>query len=147
MHRKLRHGRTVHRSQGLRGRCVSFDLAPSSSSWAIVHARSVPLSRRCSNNVASSCTPVREEKSHPRPRKYPALGGCPLDTTNRYSRFDMDLRVQPAAKRRSALPAQRTFARILRCRATSRPLVHDRTFRFISARAIHFDAVHSRPNA
>lgn len=38
------------------------------------------------------------EKSHPRPGKYSALGSCPLDTTNRYSSFDMDLRVQPAAK-------------------------------------------------
>lgn len=30
---------------------------------------------------------------------FPLLGGCPLDTTNRYSRFDMDLGgVQPPAK-------------------------------------------------
>lgn len=46
---------------------------------------------------ASRWTRTRE-KSHPRPGKYSALGSCPLDTTNRYSSFDMDLRVQPAAK-------------------------------------------------
>lgn len=42
----------------------------------------------------------REKKSHPRSvQSIPLLGGCPLDTTNRYSRFDMDLGgVQPPAK-------------------------------------------------
>jgi hypothetical protein len=31
------------------------------------------------------------EKGHPRPEKCSALGGWPLDTTNRYRPFDMDL--------------------------------------------------------
>lgn len=34
---------------------------------------------------------VQERKGHPRPEKYFALGGWPLDTTNRYRLFDMDL--------------------------------------------------------
>jgi len=43
------------------------------------------------------------EKGHPRPEKCSALGGWPLDTTNRYRPFDMDLgTVQPNAK---VLPA------------------------------------------
>lgn len=112
--RKLRHSRTVRRARGVYAD-ISFGLPPppslspalsplfylsSSSQPSCSFVRSydhLSCFVATGRPYASRWTRTRE-KSHPRPGKYSALGSCPLDTTNRYSSFDMDLRVQSAAK-------------------------------------------------
>lgn len=95
VHRKLRHSRTVRRSRGKgrgggEGICVARPISPSFPTLSFFS-----LQRR-----GRGWTRTRGKKSHPRSlQSIPLLGGCPLDTTNRYSRFDMDLGgVQPPAK-------------------------------------------------
>jgi len=97
-HKKLRHTRTIHRARGVcrisRHPCplLSFSL-PLVSPFRF-------FALACKASGAD----VQERNGAPsRPEKCSVLGGWPLDTTNRYRPFDMDLGiVQPNAKVLSA---------------------------------------------
>lgn len=70
----------------------SFPLASPSRSIALARARRTE--RTC-----------RREKGHHRPEKCSALGGWPLDTTNRYRPFDMDLGIGTGERKSSRQPS------------------------------------------
>lgn len=94
-HKKLRHTRTIHRTRDVcaisRHPCPRFFSFPfASPSRFIALARARRTERTC-----------RREKGHPRPEKCSALGGWPLDTTNRYRPFDMDLGIGTGERKSS----------------------------------------------
>lgn len=83
------------------GMCVRYlgTLVPASSSHSLF---TFSLYRSCARRTERTC---RREKGHPRPEKCSALGGWPLDTTNRYRPFDMDLGIGTAECKSSRRPS------------------------------------------
>lgn len=100
-HKKLRHTRTIHRTRDV---CISASLVPRFSlslfPSRVSPSRFIALAR--ARRTKRTC---RREKGHPRPEKCSALGGWPLDTTNRYRPFDMDLGIGTDERKSSRSPA------------------------------------------
>lgn len=103
-HKKLRHTRTIHRTRDVctisRHPCPPLLFLFLSRLLVLSPSRFIALAR--ARRTERTC---RREKGHPRPEKCSALGGWPLDTTNRYRPFDMDLGIGTDERKSSRQPS------------------------------------------